>query len=96
MCVCVCVCVSGGGAGGRGAPQWRWDLSWALILIRERLETVSWKERIYTGWEVRRVNWVAVCACLVAEGASSVRLSASPSCLTLTDRLIPSLFFGSS
>ena len=46
VCVCVCVCVSGRGAAGRGAPQRRWDLSWALILIRERLGMVSWEERI--------------------------------------------------
>ena len=42
----MCVCVSGGAAAGRGAPQRRWDLSWALILIRERLRMVSWEERI--------------------------------------------------
>ena len=39
----MCVCVSGGAAAGRGAPQRRWDLSWALILIRERLGMVSWE-----------------------------------------------------
>ena len=46
VCVCVRVCVSGGGAGERGASQPRWDLSWALILIREIPGMVSWEERI--------------------------------------------------
>ena len=66
--MCVCVCVLGGGAGGRGAPQWRRDLSWALILIRERLETVLEGKNIYRLGSKK--GKLSGCVCLFDSGGS--------------------------